>query len=151
MRNYVFYYAQLTNSLQIRKTLMLKNSFVKSNTRKRFNNDNCLNIFIEIEIVFYKTIQIFFFKFIFFVYYNRTRQLYVNINAFYKHDFDVIIFHVKNNKKMFIKNDIEFILFLNKIFTLIEIKYSFTKLKIVDLIWLVKKIQHIIKIVIVTF
>ena len=134
MRNYVFYYAQLTNSLQIRKTLMLKNSFVKSNTRKRFNNDNCLNIFIEIEIVFYKTIQIFFFKFIFFVYYNRTRQLYVNINAFYKHDFDVIIFHVKNNKKMFIKNDIEFILFLNKIFTLIEIKYSFTKLKIVDLI-----------------
>ena len=130
---------------------MLKNSLMKNNTRKRFSNNNRLNIFIEIEIVFYKTIQNFFFKFTFFVHYNRTRQLYVDINAFHERDFDVTIFHVKNDKKIFIKNNIEFILFFNKIFTLIEIKYWFTKLKIVDLIWLVKKIRYIIEIVVVTF
>ena len=45
------------------------------------------------------------------------------MNVFYKRDFDVTIFHIKNDKKIFIKNDIEFILFFNKIFTSIEIKY----------------------------
>ena len=35
MRNYVFYYVQLTNSLQIRKTFMLKNLSIKNNIRKR--------------------------------------------------------------------------------------------------------------------
>ena len=151
IRNYVSYYVQLTNSLQIRKTFILKNFFVKSNARKRFNNDICLNIFIDFEIVFYEIIQKVFFKLIFFVHHNKTRQLYVDINASHERDFDVTIFHVKNNQKVFIKDNIEFILFLNKIFTSIEIKYWFTKLKIVDLIWFVKKIRHMIEIVVVTF
>ena len=150
IRNYVSYYVQLTNSLQIRKTFILKSFFVKSNARKRFNNNICLNIFIDFEIVFYEIIQKKNFKSIFLVYHNKIRQLYVDVNAFHERDFDVTIFHVKNDKKMFIKNDIEFILFLNKIFTLIEIKYWFTKLKIIDLIWLVKKIRYMIKIVVVT-
>ena len=123
MRNYVSYYAQLTNSLQIRKILMLKNSSIKNNIRKRFNNDVRLNIFIESKIIFYQIIQIFFFKSTFFVYHDKTRQLYVDVNAFYEHDFDVIVFHVKNDKKKFIKNNIESILFLNKMLTSIEIKY----------------------------
>ena len=53
MRNYVFYYAQLTNLLQIRKILIFKSFFVKNNIRKRFNNDARLNIFIDFEITFY--------------------------------------------------------------------------------------------------
>ena len=141
----------MTNSLQIRKTLILKNSSTKNNARKRFSNDNRLNIFIEIEIIFYKTIQKIFFKFTFFVHYNWTCQLYVDINTSHERDFDVTIFHVKNDKTIFIKNDIKLILFFNKIFTSIEIKYWFTKLKTIDLIWLVKRIRHIIEIVVVTF
>ena len=150
MRNYVSYYAQLTNSLQIRKILILKNSSIKSNVRKRFNNDARLNIFIESKIIFYQIIQKYFFKSIFLVYHDKTRQLYINVNAFYERDFDVIVFHVKNDKKIFIKNDIESILFLNKMLTSIEIKYWFTKLKIVELMWLIKRIRHMIEIVNVT-
>ena len=123
MRNYVSYYAQLTNSLQIRKILILKNSSIKSNVRKRFNNDARLNIFIESKIIFYQIIQKFFFKSTFLVYHDKTRQLFVDVNASHERDFDVIVFHVKNNKKNFIKNNIESILFLNKILTSIEIKY----------------------------
>ena len=41
---------------------MLKNILIKNNVRKRFNNNNYLNILIEIESIFYKIIQ-FFFKF----------------------------------------------------------------------------------------
>ena len=93
---------------------MLKNLSIKNNTRKRFNNDNCLNIFIKIEIVFYKTIQKISFKFIFFVHHNRTRQLYVNVNAFYERDFDVIIFHVKNDKKYLLRTISNLYYFLAK-------------------------------------
>ena len=56
-KNYVFYYVQLTNSLQIRKTFIFKIFFIKNNTRKRFNNDICLNIFIESKIKSYEIIQ----------------------------------------------------------------------------------------------
>ena len=97
---------------------MLKNSSIKNNIRKRFNNDARLNILIESKII-----QIFFFKSTFFVYHDKTRQLYVDVNAFYERDFDVIVFHVKNNKKVFIKNNIESILFFSKMLTSIEIKY----------------------------
>ena len=48
MRNYVFYYIQLSNSLQIRKIDMFRNSsFNDDNARKRFNVFNKFNIFID--------------------------------------------------------------------------------------------------------
>ena len=102
---------------------MLKSFSVKNNARKRFSNDIRLNIFINFKIVFYEIIQKFFFKLIFLIYHDKTRQLYVDVNAFHERDFDVTIFYVKNDKKMFIKKNIEFILFFNKILTSIEIKY----------------------------
>ena len=57
------------------------------------------------------------------MYYDRTRQLYTNFNVLHKRNFDVIIFYDKNNKKVFIKNDIKFILFFNKMLISIEFKY----------------------------
>ena len=62
------------------------------------------------------------FQIYFFVYHNKIHQLYVNVNVLHERDFNVIVFYVKN-KKIFIKNNIELILFLNKILTSIEIKY----------------------------
>ena len=56
MRDYVFYYVQLSNFLQIRKILMLKDSSIKNNVRKRFNNNNRLNIFIDSKMKFYEII-----------------------------------------------------------------------------------------------
>ena len=123
MRNYVSYYAQLSNSFQIRKILILKNFSIKSNARKRFSNNARLNIFIESKIELYKIIQKIFFKSTFLVYHDRTRQLYIDVNISHERDFDVIVFHVKNNKNFFIKDDIKFILFLNKILISIEFKY----------------------------
>ena len=37
MRNYIFYYVQISKSLQNRKILFLKNEFIKNNFRKRFS------------------------------------------------------------------------------------------------------------------
>ena len=148
MRNYVSYYAQLSNSFQIRKILMFKNFSIKNNARKRFSNDARLNIFIELKIESYKTIQNFFFKSTFLVYHDQTRQLYIEMNISHERDFDVIVFHIKNDKKIFIKNDIKFILFFNKILISIEFKYWSIEFEIVELIWFIKRIRHIIEIVV---
>ena len=56
-----------------------------------------------------------------------------------------MIYHFKkkldNNNKSFNKNNIEFIMFLNKMLFEIEIKYWFIKLKIIILIWAIKKLR----------
>ena len=61
---------------------------------------------------------------------------------------DVIIFHVVNDSesdKIFIKNQIQFIMFLSKRFLSVEIKYWFTKFEVIDVIWIIKKIRNFIK------
>ena len=58
-----------------------------------------------------------------------------------------MIYHFKsnanfNNSK---RNDIEFILFLNRMFNEIEIRYWFIEFEMIDLIWIVRKVRHMIK------
>ena len=134
MRNYVLYYVQFFNSLQIRKIFMFKNSSTKDTTRKRFNNNFRLNISFESELKSYQNIQKVFFISIMLIYHDRTRQLYVDVNALHEREFDTTIFHVKNDKKDFFKENIELILFLNKIFTSTKTKYWSTELKIANFV-----------------
>ena len=148
MRDFVSYYVQLSNSLQIRKILMLKNSSIKNNVRKRFSNDNRLNIFIDSKMKFYEIIQKIFFKFTFLIHHDRTRQLYVDVDASHERDFETIVYHVKNDKKIFTKKNIQSISFFNKILTSTEIKYWFIEFETIDLIWFVKRIRYMIDVVV---
>ena len=134
MRDYVPYYVQLFNSLQIRKTLMLKNSSIKSNARKRFSSDSRLNISIDSKMKFYEAIQKVFSKLTFLVHHDRTRQLYVDVDASHERDFGATVYHVKNDKKIFTKKNIQSISFLSKVLTSAEIRYWFIELETVDLI-----------------
>ena len=148
MRNYVFYYIQLLNSLQIRKTHMFWNSsFNDDNARKRFNIFNKFNIFIDAKYQFYKILQKIFNKLIFSMYHDFTRQLYVNVNVSHERDFNVIVYHNKDEKSFnnYDKKNIKFILFFNKIFISTEIRYWFIEFETIDLIWLMKRIRHIIE------
>ena len=148
MRDYVSYYAQLSNSLQIRKTLMLKDSSIKSNARKRFSSDSRLDISIDSETKSYEIIQKVFFKLTFLVHHDRTRQLYADVDASHERDFEATVYHVKNDKKIFTKENIQSISFLSKILTPTEIKYWLIELETTDLVWLVKRIRHMIDVVV---
>ena len=44
----------------------------------------------------------------------------------------------------FFKSIIEFILFLNRLFSSIETRYWFIELKIIDIIWILRKIRHLL-------
>ena len=57
LRQYVFYYAQKTNSLQRRKVLLLKNVFNKKRFKKRHNLQIVVNNSIEKKFDFFNQLQ----------------------------------------------------------------------------------------------
>ena len=148
MRNYISYYAQMAKSLKRRKILLLKNEFSKNNLKKRFSVVRMLKQFIIEKYESYQHLQKAFSKLNFLIHFSSYRFSFINVNAFKQMNIDVMIFHVINDSKSdetFDKNQIQFIMFLNKRFSSVETKYWFTKFEMIDVIWIIKKMRHFIK------
>ena len=69
------------------------------------------------------------------------------MNVFKRWDIEVIIYHLKletdfNNFK---RSKIEFIMFLNRMLISAKERYWFIKLKMIDLVWIVKRVRHLIE------
>ena len=67
-----------------------------------------------------------------------------------KFEINVFVYHVKidakwNESKYFSRKLLKFILFLNRLLTSIETRYWFIKFELVDIIWIFKKIRHMIE------
>lgn len=71
--------------------------------------------------------------------------LWADLDAFKKIDFINMIYHVKNKKMIFIRLDVQFILFLSRTLNSAERNYWSTKLKVADLVWVIRKIRHMMK------
>lgn len=78
------------------------------------------------------------------MHHNSHRQLYLNVNASRKFEFEAIVYHVKKDKSAFDKENVKLILFLSKCLSSTESRYWLTELKIVELIWVTKRIHHMI-------
>ena len=73
----------------------------------------------------------------------------MNVNK--KFDIDAMFYYIKKKHvveidKFSSRHAIESILFLNRLITNVETRYWSTKLKIVDIVWMLKKTRHIVKI-----
>ena len=137
MRNYISYYAQILKLLQKRKILFLKNKFNKNNFKKRFSIVRILKELIIEKYESYQHLQKIFSKSSFFIHFNSHRSFFINVNAFKQMNIDVMIFHVVSDSEsdeIFIKNQIQFIMFLSKRLLSVETKYWFTELEIIDVI-----------------
>ena len=168
-RNFVSYYAQKFDALSKRKIMLLK--VLSSNvdkTRKNFNKRISINHSTKTEKNSYRQLQSSFSRFSWLVHQDFNRILYVDVDEFRK-DFDVMMYHFKNDKnKQFLsinddlkktfeittfklsstsfkRKNVESIMFLNRMLTFIEKKYWFIELKMIDLIWLMKRIKHLIE------
>ena len=83
-------------------------------------------------------------KFFYLIHADIKRILFIDLNVNKEFDFDIIIYHVKNEwlRKTFAdeKYDyfsriaIKFVLFLSRLLNFAEIKYWLTELKIIDII-----------------
>jgi hypothetical protein len=148
LRVYVSWYSQTSQFLQNRKTLLFKNDSMKKKSRKLFAKNTLLNQFIEAKIKSYEHSQHVFSDKKFLRHCSNIRKFFIDVNIFKKRNIETMIFHVKNDsdeKIIFKRCDIKSIMFLSKILISTEIKYWFTKLKITDVIWVIKKIRLLIE------
>jgi hypothetical protein len=148
LRVYVIWYAQTSLFLQKRKTLLLKECSTKEKSRKNFFKNKLLERFIDVEIIFYKHLQQVFSDKKFLHHVNNIKRLFANVNIFKKRDIEAMIFHVKKNSEeeiAFNRFDIQSIMFLNKILTNAETRYWSAELKMIEVVWVIKKIRHLIE------
>lgn len=152
LRNYISYYAQKAEPLQRQKITLLKNEFTQKTIKKKFSKRILLKTLSNNEIDAYNQLQADFSRLSWLTHFDKSRVLYADVNAS-KSGFGVMMYHVKNAKisasrfdeKFFTKKQIDFIMFLNKIFISIESRYWSTELKMADLMWTIKRITHMIK------
>ena len=137
-----------------RKTKLLRQFLSNKNKQRKIFN---LHIVIDQDSskkrTVYEILQLVFSNFTFLTHFDRIRILFINVNVFKKHDFGIIIYHVKNEnkyrdnlKQLMIRIDMKFILFFNKCLTNVENRYWFIELKIVDLMWAIRRVCHMIKV-----
>ena len=83
------------------------------------------------------------------VHFNSAKQLYINLNVFKVFDFNVITYHIKkiqiNVKVYSVKFSIQSIIFLSRLLKSTETRYWSMKLELVDMIWMIWKMQHLIE------
>ena len=84
----------------------------------------------------------------FLIYFNLKWCLYINLNMSKQHEFKVIIYYFKNEITDILNCiNVELIFFLSKLLSKTENNYWLTELKVINLVWTICKIWHMIKIV----
>ncbi len=144
LRDYVTWYAQKAESLQQRKIMLLKRSSQKESARRIFSC-KILFQFIERELKSFELVQFVFKNSQFLTHFNLMRQFLIDVDVF-KKDFEAFVYHIKKERDDMTKSiAIESIVFLSKTLTSVEKRYWSTKLKVIAVIWIVKKLHHMIR------
>ena len=148
LRFYIFYYTQITASLQIQKMALLKTSSMsKNNAWKQHAHHINIDASTSEKLHFFHILQKLFTESIFLCHFDSELHLYIDVNAFKQYDFDAVIYHVDDdsNDTEFLHHNIQSIMFLNKLLTSAKQNYWFTEMKTAELIWIVWKIHHLIE------
>jgi len=99
LRNYVSYYAQMTEALQKRKTA-LSREVLKNLDKARKSKTSRISLVnsTKKELTFFELLQKQFRKLSVLTHYNSDLSLYVNLDAFKVYDFDAIVYHIIDEK-----------------------------------------------------
>jgi hypothetical protein len=146
LRDYVVWYAQKAKLLQERKTMLLKNSSShKEFVRKAYFFKIVLKNSTDRERKFFELIQAAFKNSQFLTHFNLIHQFLIDVNVF-KEEFEVFVYHIKKEREEVTKSTaIESIVFLSKILISVKKRYWLIELEIVAVVWVVKKLHHMIR------
>jgi hypothetical protein len=146
LRDYVAWYAQKIESLQQRKILLLKNSSSqREHARKAYVDRIIIDNRTTRKKKSFEMIQKTFKNSRFLTHFDSIRQFLIDVNAF-KKEFEVFVYHIKKDREDMTKSTIiESIVFLSKILTSTKKRYWSTKLEVVVVVWIVKKLHHMIR------
>ena len=149
LRNYVSWYAEITKSLQILKTELLHDESIVDNVKKIYSrNIKIKNSTVE-KLTFFQILQSLLVKLFYLIHLNLTRKLFVNLDSNKKFELVDMIYHVKNivnwdDKNYSSRKFIESILFFSRLLIDVETKYWSIELKLAEIIWMLKKIKHLV-------
>ena len=148
-RDYIENYVRKLKSFSKKKTYLLKSSSKSDNAKKVYASKTKFTKSITEKLNAFNEIQRHFVKIEFLIHYNSKRQLYVNLNTSEK-NIEAIIYHIKNDKNFefsiySFRTSIQWILFLNRLLFFAEIKYWLIELEVENLVWILRKIRHIMK------
>ena len=117
--------------MQKRKIRLLRHVFIKRRSRQQHNRRISIENSSFAKIDEFNQLQEIFNRFIFLIYFDNIKILYIDIDVNKKRNFDIIIYHVKrkNDVKSKISNisfkrmNVKLIIFFNKMLSLIENRY----------------------------
>ena len=98
MFEYVAYYIEISKSLQNRKTILLKSAFKANFVRKLYTSRTHVVNFIFLELESFRFLQDALSKSTYLIYHDFNKQLYMNLNVSKKFEFEIITYHVIEEK-----------------------------------------------------
>ena len=157
LRDYVSHYAGLSKSLQNKKTELLRFDLVAESARKNYFSKTRMQHSTEKKIVSFRAIQTILSKPSYLIHVDSKRQLFIDLNVSKEFDFETMLYYLKEIylQKTFAKlskcdflsrHVIELVLFLSRLISSIESNYWSTELKIADIVWILKKVRHIVEV-----
>ena len=152
LRSSIPCYAQLANPLQARKTLLTKGlgTGAKGPARKRTATKVLFYAPTDAEVDAFQRLQEAFRSPTFLAHYDAARHLFVDLDASKSFGFAAMIYHLKQNQVPGIKDrvartDVQPIMFLSRCLNDAERNYWPTELEVAGIVWVVKKIRHMIE------
>ena len=98
-REYVFFYVDVFKSLQVKKIELFKSTLIVDNVRKFYASRIRLNNSTLLKKKVFKIFQFLFFELNYFIHYNSSRQLFVDLNFNKKFEINAFVYHVKIDAK----------------------------------------------------
>ena len=154
LRHCINRYAQLIEAFQVRKTTLIKQLFsitiidkALKSVRKSMSSKLSIDKLTIEELIFFRQLQDVFSTSIFLTHFNSNRQLYIDLDVSKRWDFVVMIYHVacdSSNSISVSRLNVQSILFLSKLLNSVEQNYWSTKLEVANIVWVVKRVRHLI-------
>ena len=154
LRHCINRYAQLVETLQVKKTTLIKqlssitiiDKALKS-VRKSMSSRLFIDKLTTEELIFFRQLQDVFSTSIFLAHFNSNRQLYIDFDVSKRWNFVVMIYHVacdSSNNISVSRLDVQSILFLSKLLNSVEQNYWSTELEVTNIVWVIKRVRHLI-------
>ena len=149
IRDHIYFYSTIANFLQRLKIELLKQTF-NANSKKRQYASKIKITSIKDEIMSFNDFQQMLNKSSMLYHFHSQKQLWIDLNSFKQFDFEMIIFHLKNDiiivsKKWSSRTSILSIMYFNRQLTKVEQNYWITKFETTNLVWTLKKVKHLIQ------
>ena len=151
LRHYVRDYTSKIEPLQDRKTLLLQGAPSKGSSRRAFANRELLNEPSGAEVKAFQTIQQEFASPKFLYHFNKAKQLYVDVDASKERGIGAAVYHIHGEdthvdlSKPPGPTKVQPVLFLSRRLTPAETRYWPTELEIAGVVWVIRKIRHMIE------